>query len=250
MKYLIAVSGTGMLLVGILFVVIFKKRKLTVSLRVVSYGALAWFVAVMLKFAWAIPVNRHVQNLLNLYLLPEVAGPLFWIYVGLLTGIFECGLIYLLFRFSRLKSLSLDETYGFGYGFGCIEAILLGLAQLLTCIAIATGRIPTVGISWLVVPAPIIERIMTIFLHLFTTLLIIYSIKESKPHLFWLSFFYKSFVDTIAAWAQLSYGINTTAHLWTVEGIFLIATLPSILGAVYFLKRKRVPKAPQPSQII
>jgi uncharacterized membrane protein YhfC len=244
MQWFIAISGTGMLLTGILFVFFFKKRRPHASFRIITFGALTWLAAVVLKFAWAIPINRHIQALLNRYLYPEVADPLFWIYVGLLTGIFECGLIFLLFRFSRLKAVSLDDAYGFGYGFGSIEAIILGLAPLLSCIAIATGRIPTVEISWLVLAAPIVERIMTIFLHLFTTVLIIYSIKESRPSLFWLSFLYKSFVDTIAAWAQLSYGIDTTSHLWTVEGIIFVVTLPSVLGAVYFLKRRKAPEAP------
>lgn len=237
MEYLIAVSGTGMLIVGILFIIFFKRKKPGTSFTVVLSGALVWFVAVVLKFAWALPLNRHIQALLSKYLIAEVADPLFWLYVGLLTGIFECGLIYLVFRFTRLKTISLDNAYGFGYGFGCIEAILLGVAQLLACIAIATGQMPSIGISWFVVPAPIIERVMTIFLHLYTTLLIIYSVKESKPHLFWLSFLYKSLVDTVAAWAQLSYGIETTSHLWTVEGLIFIVTFPSLLGAIHFLKR-------------
>jgi uncharacterized membrane protein YhfC len=234
----ILVSALGMMLAGLLFILFFKGRK-KAAFRFIAFGGLTWFVAVMLKFAWAIPINRHVQSLLNRYLLPEVANPLFWIYVGLLTGIFECGLIYLLFRFTRLKTISLDESYGFGYGFGSIEAIILGVAQLLTCIAIATGHIPGIGITWLSIPAPIIERIMTIFLHLYTTLLIIYSIKESKPYLFWLSFLYKSFVDAIAAWAQLSYGVSSISHLWIVEGIIFVATLPSIFGAVMFLRREK-----------
>lgn len=246
MEYLILISGMGMLLAGILFILCFKWRRPRVSMKIIACGALAWFVAVVLKFAWAIPVNHRIQHLLTRYLLPEIADPLFWIYVGLLSGIFECGLIYLLFRFTRLKDLSLDDSYGFGYGFGCIEAILLGLAQLFSFIAMATGRIPAVGISWLVVPAPILERIMTIFLHLCTTLLIILSIRESRPRLFWLSFLYKSLVDTIAAWAQLSYGIASPSHLWIVEGMLLIAIIPSILGSIHFLKRKN--SSPQRTQ--
>jgi uncharacterized membrane protein YhfC len=238
MELKIALSAAGMLLAGSLFLIIFKTRKRDVPISYIAFGALAWFVAVILKFAWAIPINHHVQDLLHRFLLPELANPLFWIYVGLLTGIFECGLIWLIFRFSRLGNASLSSSYGFGYGFGCIEAILLGLSQIASLVAIATGKLPSVGLSWLVVPAPIIERVMTIFLHLYTTLLIIYSIKESKPSLFWLSFLYKSFVDTIAAWAQLAYGIDTTAHLWTVEGLIFIVTLPSVLGAIQFLKRE------------
>lgn len=237
MIFRILVAGTGMLLVGISFAGFFKTRTHT-AFKYIAFGGVTWLCTVILKFAWAVPINKHIYNLLQSYLIPEVAGPIFWIYVGLLTGIFECGGIYLLIRFSKLRNMSLSESFGFGYGFGCIEAIFLGLGQLVTIIVIASGNPLPIDFGWSMVPAPIFERIMVIFLHLYTTLLIIYSIKERKQYLFWLSFLYKSFVDVIAAWAQLSYGVSTPSHIWTVEGLIFIATFISIVGSIAFLKRE------------
>jgi len=233
----IIISGGGMFLVGLLFSLIFKRKK-RVAFIYILYGAIIWIVTIALKFAWAVPVNKLLNNWIYTVLPAKIAGPLFWVYVGLLTGIFECGGIYLIIRYSRLKKMSLFESYGFGYGFGCIEAILLGLAQFAAVAAMATGKAPVPYIGWLTVPAPIVERVMTIFLHLFTTLLIIYAIKERKPYLFWLSFLYKSFVDTIAAWAQLSFGVTTASHIWIVEGILLIVTSVSIVGSIMFLQKR------------
>jgi uncharacterized membrane protein YhfC len=231
------VSGSGMVLTGLLFVFIFKKRK-KIRFIYIVYGALAWIVAIALKFAWALPVNKHIYSWLFSVLESDIAGPIFWVYVGLLTGIFECIGVYLTIRFTKLKKMSLMESYGFGYGFGCIESILLGLTQFAAIAAIITGQHQPGTIGWLSVPAPIIERIVTIFLHLFTTLLIIYSIKEHKPLFFIISFIYKSFIDTIAAWAQLSFGIDTLSHLWIVEGIVVFFSSFAIAGSILFLKKK------------
>ncbi|TES91225.1 MAG: YhfC family intramembrane metalloprotease [Candidatus Cloacimonadota bacterium] len=231
------VAGFGMILAGLLFSLIFKKRK-KIGFIFIFYGAITWVITVALKFIWALPINEHLYSWLYSVLRAEIAGPLFWVYIGSLTGIFECGGIYLIVRFSRLKKMSLFESYGFGYGFGCIEAFLLGLAQLAAVTAILTGKVQIPALGWLAVPAPIVERVMAIFLHLFTTLLIIYGIKEGRPSLFWFSFLYKSIVDTIAAWAQLSFGVSTVSHIWLVEGMLLIVTSVSIIGSVMFLKKK------------
>ncbi len=230
------ISGSGMILAGILFLFIFKIRK-SIAFKYILYGGIVWAGTIALKFTCALLLNKHIYGFLYSALPAKVADPLFWVYVGLLTGIFECGGIYLVIKLTKLKNISKWESYAFGYGFGSTEAILIGLAQLLSIIAIFTGQIPVMQIDWLVIPAPIVERVMAIFLHLFTTLLIIYGIKENKPSLFWISLLYKSLVDAIAAWAQLSFGITSTSHIWLVEGIFFIVTSFSIVGSILFCRR-------------
>ena len=236
MIYQRIISGAGMILVGFLFPLILKKRK-NIAFSYILYGAVAWIITVLLKLAWALPVNKHLYSLLYSLLTAKIAGPIFWLYVGLLTGIFECGGIYLIIRFSKLKNMSLFESYGFGYGFGGIEAVLIGFTQFATIVAISIGKAKIPNMPWSMVPAPIVERVMTIFLHLFTTLLIIYAVKGKRLSLFWLSFLYKSLVDAIAAWSQLSFGVTTILHIWIVEGILFVVTLPSIIASVMFLRK-------------
>jgi uncharacterized membrane protein YhfC len=97
-------------------------------------GALAWGVAVALKFAWAIPFNPPIYTAVN-QALPSLGVPLFALYIGALTGIFEVGLMALLLSYTRLGKAAWPHTLAFGIGFGAIEALLLGVSSLSSMLA-------------------------------------------------------------------------------------------------------------------
>ena len=234
------VSASAMTLVGLLFFFV-PKYRLASGWAPLLFGALAWGAAVALKFAWAIPVNPHVYAALVATLGDGLGLPLVWIYVGLLTGVFECGLIYLAVRFiTRFRAYSDREGLAFGFGFGAIEALLLGLAVLVpTLMALLApeslpeaARAQFAAMTWAIAPAPTLERIATIFVHAFTTWLIFYAVAANRPRFFWAAFVFKSALDTVAAWAQISYGVNTPEHLWTVEALIMLFGLASVWGLV------------------
>ena len=52
-------------------------------------------------------------------------------YVGIRTGLFECGAKYLAVERTRLRDASLDEATAFGVGFGATEAVLLEIPSLI-----------------------------------------------------------------------------------------------------------------------
>ena len=238
-----------MILVAILSAVYWRRRTKIAS-TFFLLGALAWIAAVVLKGIAALPKDSIIEvfrNLLPAYL----SEPLAWIYIGILTGIFECGIILLfLCVFKRLREQIWDEAVGLGLGFGAFEALMLGIgAFVLTLLVILIPEQLPKGLmelmraphldTPLVIPAPIIERISTLFIHIFSTVLIVFSFMTKEWKWFWLSFLYKTVVDSIAGAVYVSYGIgNLTVYtLYTLEAIFAFIAIVGILG-LRMLKKK------------
>ncbi len=93
--------------------------------------------------------------------------------------------------------------------------------------------------SPLIIPADILERVTAIYLHILSCLLIIYAVQVSRWKWFWISFIYKTAIDTIAGYLYLTYGIEnlTTTGRW----IFEIAILPfGIIGLWGMAKFKNI----------
>ena len=193
-------------------------------------GALLWAVTVGIKFLVAIPVNPLVYQVL--YLPNGLLAPgsiLFYIYVGLLTGLTEVLLVWLLLRYTRLGDVPWAKAFAFGVGFGVFEALLLGLSNLATHISalIASEPIPDATLSRLLVLnnplysfAPVIERLGTIFVHLFCSVLLFYGVSSGQARWFWLSFAYKSLLDSIVAFAQF-WGTETLLKLWVIVALIM-----------------------------
>ncbi len=249
MKPLFLLSGIGMIFVAIISV-IYWKRKTKISFTFFLLGALAWIIAVILKSIPALALPKDLRNLEAFKnLLPSyLSEPLAWIYIGILTGIFECGMILLfLYVFKRLREQSWNEAVGLGLGFGAFEAFLVGVsAFIITLLAILIPEQlpkelmgpPQLDIP-LAIPAPIIERISALFTHIFSTVLVVFSFRTKEWKWFWLSFLYKTLVDSVAGAFHVSYGIeNLTVHiLYTLEAIFAFMAIVGILG-LWMMKKK------------
>src|SRR5262249_10985625 len=118
---LFLLSGIGMMVVGIVAVLLWRRGR-EASWKAFGLGALAWAVGVALKLGWAAPTNALIERDLDRALPGWIAAPAFWLYVGLLTGVFECGVALLFVRRTRLTAAGWDEAVGFGIGFGAAEA--------------------------------------------------------------------------------------------------------------------------------
>ena len=225
----------GMILVGLLSIGIWKLKR-SVSIKYFILGGLIWVAAITSKLVmdytitptlstWAITTYGLVGMLV-------IVG----LYVGLRTGVFECGFTFLAFSKSRLKRMSLDEATAFGIGFGAFEAILLAVPSLieiatlilnpslLELIPPAQKQLIETALSlptW-IVPAPIIERIFVLFVHLFTASLIFILVTQRKLSFFFEAFFYKSLLDAFVPSLQVTFkpGISPTgaylAEIWVV----------------------------------
>lgn len=231
------VPGIGMILVSVLFIVFALRRGGTWGYM--GLGALAWTITVVVKFLIAIPVNPVVYK--ALYTEGNLFAPgslLFYLYVGLLTGVTEVLLTWLALRYTRLGRVTLGKALAFGVGFGAFEALLLGFASLASSVfalvapeALGAAALQTLSQTNNILYGlgPVSERFATILVHLVCNLLLFYGVATGKWRWFWLSFAHKSLLDTVAGFAQL-WGVETVARLWAIEGIILVFGLVSLWG--------------------
>lgn len=255
------VSGAGMTLVGVL-AVLGVTRGARSLWRPAGIGAAAWVVAVLLKMAWALPTNSFVHGRLRQVAGTSVGEPLFWVYVGLLTGVFECGLTALVVARSNLRKATWREALAFGTAFGVIEAVALGVVSLLgvaflllfydvlpaeTRARIATqlvGRAETLPLI-----LPIFERLGTLFIHAFSCVVIVYGFKTRRAlRWFVLAFAYKSAVDGVAAWGILALKARESIEaLVRLEVLMVPFAVVGLIGLVLLYGRMQAPAAaPEP----
>mgnify|MGYP001374586925 CR=1 FL=1 len=237
-------SGIGMIVVALGFAAYAVRRQL--GWAALSLGALAWGVTVALKFAWAIPFNPPIYTAVN-QALPALGVPLFMVYVGALTGVFEVGLVALLLNYTRLGKAAWPQAIAFGIGFGAVEALLFGVISLSSTLAsmmISMVHPPPPEVAaqlgnalWVL--APVVERLGAIFIHMCCNVLIFYAVNTRRARWFWLALGFKTAVDAAAAACVHIHGIDTLAHVWTFEAIMILSGLAAWLGLRWLAPRYR-----------
>ena len=235
--FLFYIGGLGM--VGVALVAAFTIQAFfgASAFQFLALGALAWIVSVGLKFAWAIPTNKHVIRFFEQKLPPKLSGYVMWSYVGLLTGVFECGIALLfVLNISLLHSAVWREALAFGVGFGAVEALLLGFFSLFTVFKMGhKGKKKAAAESFVILlsaaAATIIERTFTLFVHAFTKVLIVLAVQQNNYALFWLSFGFKSLLDGIAAFGHLKWKVlDKLSRIWIMELVVVVFGVISLLG--------------------
>jgi uncharacterized membrane protein YhfC len=236
-------GGSGMIAVAVGFVIYAALRKL--GWGYLGLGALAWAVTVVLKFAWAVPVNPSVYDGLYNALPEALAGTLFYVYAGALTGVFEVGIVWLVMRYTRLGRVPWKRALAFGIGFGAVEALLLGLSSLGTVLTalVAPGIFPLEVLEQmsrlnnvLYGLSPIVERFFIVLVHILANVLVFYAIAQRKPKWFWLALIYKSGIDAVAAFAQF-WGLETLAKVWIIEAVVVLWGIVGWLGIRWVQQR-------------
>jgi uncharacterized membrane protein YhfC len=234
----VSVAGALMVLLGI-FAVLFCRYVWRTPTRLFGLGALLWTIAVAVKVAIALPLNKPIGAILHHALHKPAGDVAFWIYIGLLTGITEVGIFLAMAGWFQRRRWSWKDAASVGVGFGAIESILLGLALI---IPVAVGKVADPGTL-----VPVIERFLTIFIHTAATVMAIYGVTTQRWAWFWASFVYKSALDALAAFFLLSGHHLLTAHPWFVElgcfGPFAYAAIPILL-----ILRSRWPAGEVPSE--
>lgn len=168
-------------------------------------GALAWTSSVAAKVLAAAVTVPFLNDRLG------ASHPITIVWVGLLTGIFECGLVLPLVRWTRLRDADWDRAVAFGVAFGAFEAIILGLLYAIVAALVLlffdsipeTFRGPVlkefaIG-SPVIVVFPMIERVLAILAHVLSCVLLVRAVQAREWRWFWLAFAYKSAMDAVAA---------------------------------------------------
>ena len=238
-------SGIGMVVLAIGFVVSVIVTRQT-DWKYLGLGALGWIATVVLKFAWAASANPTVYNGLTETLPEAAAMPVFYIYVGALTGVFEVAVVWLAIRYTRLgQEITWQRALSFGIGFGAVEALLLGILSAgSTVMAMTTPELFPLGTLEQIAQAsnplyglaPIVERFFTILVHMFSNALIFYAVAQKQPRWFWLAFAYKTLLDTAAAFGQTT-GLGTLAALWAIEAFIIVLGALGWLGLWWIHRR-------------
>ena len=245
---IILLPGVGMVFVSLAFVIYAARRRL-LGWRYLGMGALFWALTVIIKFAFAVPVNPLVFRMLDVRQdhLFSPGNLIAYFYIGALTGIFEVGLAYLILRKSRWGKATWEQALVFGIGFGVIEALLLGLVGLFSAIVGITSPdtlpIPTLGslannATLVMGLAPVIERLSVIFAHIFACVLIFHAIASNEAKWAWFAVLYKTLLDTPAGFAAF-WGVNTAARIWAIEAIIVVFGLIGLWGTIQIASRYR-----------
>ncbi|HOS78719.1 MAG TPA: YhfC family glutamic-type intramembrane protease [Anaerolineae bacterium] len=248
-------GGVGMVLVAAGYVAYAGKRRL--NWGYLGLGALAWGVTVALKFLWAVPLNAPIYNALTGALPESIAMPLFYIYVGLLTGMTEVLLTWLVVRYTRLGQVPWGKALAFGIGFGAVEALLLGfssLSSIITALAMPEA-LPTDVLTQLAAAnnplwgvAPIVERFFTCLIHIFCNVALFYGAVKKEARWFWLSFLFKSGIDAVAAFAQL-WGLTELWRIWLIEALVVVWGLLGWWGARWVREHYPAGAATEPEAV-
>jgi len=240
-------SGIGMITVAVIAVVAWRART-QAAWKAVALGAAAWAAGVALKIAWAVPTNRVVLSVLKRALgetFGDVAG---WLYIGLLTGIFECGVTWLFVRKTRLRTAGRDDAIAFGIAFGAVEALVLGLVSF--------GAVLSALLFWdkfspeakdalggtkdlLSIAMPIFERAYALVAHLVTCMLVVWAVQLGRARWFWASFIFKSSLDGIAAWGVEHFGRKASGSDHLKLELILFAFVACGCAAAFLLRPAR-----------
>lgn len=235
-------GGIGMLAVALGAIAYAVRRRL--SWGALALGGLAWGVTVALKFAWAIPCNPPIYSVVH-HAMPSLCDPLFMLYVGALTGIFEVGLVALLLFSTRLGRVSWQHALAFGLGFGAMEALFFGVVSLSSTLAsmlitmvhpLAPEAAARLG-SILWVAAPVVERLAAVLIHTCANVLIFYAVLTRQPRWFWIAFCCKMAVDATAAAFVHIIGIETLGRAWAFEAVMILCALAAWLGLRWLAPR-------------
>jgi uncharacterized membrane protein YhfC len=184
---------------------------------------------------------------------PRVGRPLHWLYVGLLTGVFECGATWLLAWRTRVRRADWNQAVAFGVGFGAVEAILVGLFTLvgLAVAMLFWAKVPpdrqaTIlqGTSTrLAFVLPAFERAVALAGHAASCVLIVWSVQRREARWFWIAFWFKTFVDGFAAWGITSFGVKSSPARLVEFELMLAVVVAILVGCVILLRTRLRPQA-------
>lgn len=256
-SWLNLLSGLGMITVGAgaMAYWYYKKR---VSPLYFLIGAVLWAAAIAIKVIMDLTISAILSQQAMIIFAPLAAMLILGLYYGLRTGILESGISYLAVRFTKLSKSGFDEAIALGIGFGGTEAVLLGLLSLVNVAALLmmpelVATLPASALeqfTLIMVPVPIIERLFTLFCHVFATVLVVYAARFNDLKWLGLSIFFKTLLDgMLLPFNYLLAGMGTIARIGIIE-VFVVAMGIIGLAGLFWIRKKWLSRAPDGGRTI
>ena len=214
-------AGSLMMLVAVCSVW-FWRRRTGVPWRWFWVGAAIWTIAVAVKFAIAIPLNKPIFEGLKESLPYSVFLTAGAAYGGVLTGVTE--ILFALIAALIWCQMASTSARGVavGVGAGAFEAALLSIGVVVA--VVATGA---VGSTWGIALVPATERILAILSHTASRALVLLAVVRKRWSLFWYGFLLLSGVDAVATILHLT-GCVGSISPWLMEALLAPFGLVSI----------------------
>jgi hypothetical protein len=232
--------GIGMLAVGLGAMALWYLLKRP-KLRYFAFGAILWAVAIIPKYVMDFTITQPIQSILLQNMSALAVLLIMSLYVGLRTGLFESGFTYLAVKYTRLSRMDFNEAMALGIGFGGIEAIYVGVLSLLTIATLMAqpalaSLIPPEQLAVSFIPVPILERLFTLFCHVFATILAVYAVKLSDLRWLALSVLFKTALDGALLPLQHVFGTGLSG-IYIIEGYVAILGVIALAGIYWFAKK-------------
>ena len=256
-SWLNLLSGLGMITVGAGAMAYWYHKK-RISPVYFLLGGILWAAAIAIKVIMDLTISPSLAQQVGIIFTPIAATVLLGIYYGLRTGILESGITYLAVRFTKLSKSGFDEAVALGIGFGGTEAALLGLLSLINTAALVlvpelAATLPTSTLeqfALIMIPVPVIERLFTLFCHVFATVLLVYAARFRAPVWLAVSVLYKTLLDGVLPISSyLLAGMGTYARFGSVE-LFVIAMGIAGLAGLVWIRKKWLSQAPDSGRTI
>jgi len=230
---LLLLSGIGLMALGFLIPIYYWRTK-KVPVKYFAFGAGLWILAISIKAM----MDFTITSALTSYFVgfgTLVFVIFYGLYLGLRTGFFESGLTYFVALKTKLRDMTFKQATAFGLGFGCFEAVVLGFSSFVSILlfVLTPDMISTVPESqqsilleqlnqetW-IVGAAIIERLATIVIHVFTTILVFYAIRTMNKKFLWISIGFKALLDGMIPAINYLYNPSTFLDWYAIEFLIL-----------------------------
>lgn len=226
----ILAPGVGMLVLGA-SVLAFWRLRFKGSMLYALVGGGLWLIAVLVKllldYVWGRGFWRFVFSL------PMLEGVLVaGFYHGARTAILEGLVPYVItLRVERFRvSLRPKRIQDVGLGFGCVEAMALGVYAIFTACQVLVVNPYAAQLNPLLIPAPVIERASAIVIHFSTTVLALTAAVRGKVTLLAACLalkFVTDFVPPVFAFA----GLTSLFNVYLAE--LIVAVIAVVSYAVY-----------------
>ena len=188
------------------------------------WGALAWLLGgALLKALLGAPLAK-----LN----GHVPGPLYWLALGLLTGVFECGVVLLLaLCVPGLRRMSWNSAVAFGIGFGALEAAVVSMDAFFPEPDLSPTHTIRLSQALTDILAPTFERVNAMPIHVFACALVLYAVRARRSSAFWAAFAYKTVIDGLPVEKLAPFGP------WAMELLYVPFGIAGLIGLLLLARR-------------